>query len=204
MVEHAPEERGVDGSSPSLGTFLTSVIHYNNIPKSKLQFVLIWMELDLNHLKTLSFTVLKGIALYAAANALTAGFTLECRHTIRKRAGGVSELSGNPYLPIEASHINHSRKNHFYGKPYNGIALTPFEHLIYHEQFIENPFAIGLNDAQNDMAIRRLQHTCRELNKQRGIPKMTYEQRQVIADQLIVLVTNICSDNGMVCPYDQL
>ena len=79
-------------------------------------------------------------------------FSLRTRDLIRKRAGYKSEISGEKDY-LEASHLDHNRKNPLYDDPSNGHLVTIYEHLQEH---IEREGMNGLSFVNNRWAIARL------------------------------------------------
>lgn len=80
-------------------------------------------------------------------------FSRKIRLKIRKRASGVSEISGRGDLPLHAAHLDHNRKKRKYNEPVNGVYLTIVEHLKDH---IFREGQNGLSIADNQAAIASL------------------------------------------------
>ena len=92
------------------------------------------------------------IATITAIAPFFLAFSLRTRDLIRKRAGYKSEISGEKDY-LEASHLDHNRKNPLYDDPSNGHLVTIYEHLQEH---IEREGMNGLSFVNNRWAIARL------------------------------------------------
>ena len=92
------------------------------------------------------------IATITAIAPFFLAFSMRARDLIRKRAGYKSEISGEKDY-LEASHLDHNRKNPLYDDPSNGHLVTIYEHLQEH---IEREGMNGLSFVNNRWAIARL------------------------------------------------
>ena len=152
--------------------------------------------------------LLKGGLELAGAAALVAvsmgAFSRPSRREIRERAGRRSELSGRYDLPLDASHIIHSRQFPAYDHPENGIYLTIEEHLIYHEIFRPKPWLIGLSPRNNEMAIRSLRNRLDMALRKNNVQPLTPEGIIQVEDLLAELVADHCKRLDIANPFDQL
>lgn len=88
-------------------------------------------------------------------------FSKQTARKIGQRAGWKSEISGKSFWDgyvIHMAHKDHT-KDETYDDPERGIAVTVEEHLKMHEDAIGNAESIGLNEYQNNYAIRMLKKT---------------------------------------------
>lgn len=82
-------------------------------------------------------------------------FSKKTRDEIKKRAGGVSEISGTNGTLMHAMHLNHT-KDETYDSPERGLFVTILEHLNFHRQHIGDADSIGLTEDQNNWSISML------------------------------------------------
>lgn len=114
--------------------------------------------------------VIPSLTLGGLLVASTGAFSWESKRKIKERAHGASELSGDDWRPLEASHFNHRRNTSIYDNPRNGLLCSDIEHLSFHLMFREEPEIIGLDWFDNDWAIRAIYDRVREFNMDNGLP----------------------------------
>ncbi len=89
-------------------------------------------------------------------------FSKKSAREIGKRAGWRSELSGKSFwdgFMLHMCHKNHDKSNPLYDDASQGICLTVEEHLKMHKDAKGHAKDIGLNECQNNYAIRKLKET---------------------------------------------
>lgn len=94
-------------------------------------------------------------------------FSKKSREAIHKRDKGKSVLSGTS-INLSAAHIDHNKKSKLYDHPSNGRLLSLFEHLLDH---INRAGRNGLNQNQNNYAIRKIKEKMAKLYSKIGDPK---------------------------------
>ena len=155
-------------------------------------------------IKEMSRFVAPLITLAGLAVATTTAFSRPVRREIRSRAGRRSELSGRYDIPLDASHIIHSRQYPQYDSPLNGLYLTVEEHLLYHEQFASNPRLIGLSARNNRMAILSLRNRTDMALHENGVEPLISVEKTALMEILIRLVGEQCKKMGIRSPFDSL
>lgn len=91
-------------------------------------------------------------------------FPKKQRDKIKKRAGGISEITGDDDMPMEASHLVHGDNN-----ADNGVFVTILEHLGFHELFMNRADRIGLTEEANNWAMQRIIERCEDWAIQNGV-----------------------------------
>lgn len=89
-------------------------------------------------------------------------FSLKVRKEIGKRAGWKSEISGKSFWDgwvLHMAHKNHDKSDPNYDTAEQGICVTVEEHLQMHEEAVGHAEDIGLQECQNNYAIRKLKET---------------------------------------------
>jgi len=92
---------------------------------------------------------------------INSAFSKETAKKIGKRAGWKSEKSGKSFWDgwvLHMAHLDHT-KDETYDEPERGVCVAVSEHLEMHEEAVGNAESIGLNECQNNYAIRMLKKT---------------------------------------------
>lgn len=100
-------------------------------------------------------------ALITISGLVALAFSRETAKKIGKRAGWKSEISGKSFWEgwvLHMAHLDHT-KNETYDNPERGICVTVEEHLAMHEAAVGHAQEIGLQECQNNYAIRMLKKT---------------------------------------------
>ena len=93
-------------------------------------------------------TISLGVMSFVLLNA----FGRQSREEIKKRDGNKSAYSGKTGR-LDASHLDHNKKNPKYDNPENGRLLTPREHYLDHyNRHARN----GISTSQNIWALKQL------------------------------------------------
>lgn len=112
---------------------------------------------------------MSAVATAALASALsTLAFSRRSKTTIQRRADYRSEWSGERHMPLEASHIDHTRDKD-YDNPERGEYITTLEHLAYHVYWQRNPRYIGLEPQANDYAVQKLTERVEKFYRKSGV-----------------------------------
>lgn len=101
-------------------------------------------------------------------------FSKEVRRIILQKARYRSELSGHSHLPLDASHLDHTR-NKTYNEPWRGEALTILEHCAYHVAHIGFAEQIGLSEDYNRWAAITRFHAVKKMYTNRGVVVTDHE-----------------------------
>ena len=95
------------------------------------------------------------------AFGLGLAFSKKTAREIGTRAGWKSEISGKSFWDgwmLHMAHIDHT-KNETYDEANRGLCVTVPEHLCMHEDARGEAGTIGLQECQNNFAIRQLRAT---------------------------------------------
>lgn len=95
-------------------------------------------------------------------------FSDRVRREIKKRANGKSEISKRDDLPLEASHLFHS-KDPMHNNEENGKLMTIFEHFWYHLLHRGKAREIGLTEYQNEWATDQIRKRCEIASASMGL-----------------------------------
>lgn len=144
------------------------------------------------------------LALAATAALLTSGFSRETWYILRVRANGRSEVSGRFDWPLQASHINHNKKDERYDSPEMGISMTLVEHYVYHLAFELYPECIGLDFHGNKSAIASLRSQIRKFCKKAGRNQPTVEELEMSMQLVREKVAAHCDEYGIQNPFMEL
>lgn len=107
-----------------------------------------WLEL----VKAL---VVLGVPLTSLSLFLTGAFSGETKWAIRKRAGEVSELSGDAVrgLPHHCAHTDHNTLKPDYDDPNNGLYTTIWEHRWQHLESLRRGVVPGTSKLDNGLTL---------------------------------------------------